>query len=127
DGHGSTRVLLDAAGAIATIAAMPQVFHFEAYGNALGFDPATSATMYLYSGEQFDPRIGQQYLRARYYDSSTGRFNRLDPFFGNLENPQSLHKYLYTHADPVNGWDPTGLEGNLISTLAVMMGARQVQ
>jgi hypothetical protein len=48
-------------------------------------------------------------LRARYYDPATGRFNRLDPFFGNLNDPLSLHKYLYTHADPVNGIDPSGL------------------
>jgi RHS repeat-associated protein len=65
----------------------------------------------LYSGEQFDSKIGQQYLRQRYYDSATGRFNRLDPFFGNLSAPQTLHKYLYTHADPVNGIDPSGLFG----------------
>jgi hypothetical protein len=43
------------------------------------------------------------------YDPATGRFNRLDPFFGNLNDPQSLHKYLYAHADPVNGIDPNGL------------------
>jgi RHS repeat-associated protein len=63
----------------------------------------------LYSGEQFDAKIGQQYLRARYYDPATGRFNRLDPFFGNLNDPQSLHKYLYTHANPINGIDPSGM------------------
>jgi RHS repeat-associated protein len=62
----------------------------------------------LYSGEQFDSKIGQQYLRQRYYNPSTGRFNRLDPFFGNLNDPLSLHKYLYTHADPINMVDPTG-------------------
>jgi RHS repeat-associated protein len=65
----------------------------------------------LYSGEQFDSKIGQQYLRARYYDPATGIFNRLDPFFGNLDDPQSLHKYLYTYADPVNGIDPSGMFG----------------
>jgi RHS repeat-associated protein len=62
----------------------------------------------LYSGEQFDSKIGQQYLRARYYDPTTGRFNRLDPFLGNLNDPQSLHKYVYAHSDPINGSDPTG-------------------
>ncbi len=50
-----------------------------------------------------------QYLRARYYDPASGTFNRLDPFFGNLQDPQSLHKYLYVHGDPVQGIDPTGL------------------
>jgi len=49
-----------------------------------------------------------QYLRARYYDPATGRFNRLDPFFGELLDPLSLHKYLYVHGDPIQGIDPTG-------------------
>jgi RHS repeat-associated protein len=48
------------------------------------------------------------YLRARWYDATTGRFNRLDPFFGNLTDPQSLHKYAYVHGDPIQGVDPTG-------------------
>ncbi|MDR2441818.1 MAG: hypothetical protein LBE12_20875 [Planctomycetaceae bacterium] len=71
---------------------------FDAYGNAIGFDPSVALTEFLYSGEQFDSKIGQQYLRARYYDPATGKFNHLDPFFGNLNDPQSLHKYLYTDA-----------------------------
>ena len=103
DGHGSTRALLDATAAII------QLYSFDAYGNAVGFDPTEALTEYLYSGEQFDSKIGQQYLRARYYDPATGRFNSLDSFFGNLDDPQSLHKYLYTHADPVNGIDPSGM------------------
>ncbi|MDR0611326.1 MAG: DNA/RNA non-specific endonuclease, partial [Planctomycetaceae bacterium] len=103
DGHGSTRVLTDLAGAIL------ELYNFDAYGNAIGFDPSVALTEFLYSGEQFDSKIGQQYLRARYYDPTTGRFNRLDPFFGNLNAPQSLHKYLYTHADPIQGVDPSGL------------------
>ncbi|TWU12655.1 hypothetical protein CA54_14790 [Symmachiella macrocystis] len=42
------------------------------------------------------------------YDPSTGRFNRLDPFAGNVHDPQSLHKYAYVHGDPVTNIDPTG-------------------
>ncbi|MDR2438266.1 MAG: RHS repeat-associated core domain-containing protein, partial [Planctomycetaceae bacterium] len=87
---------------------MLELYAFDAYGNAIGFDPSVALTEFLYSGEQFDSKIGQQYLRARYYNPANGRFNRLDPFFGNLNDPQSLHKYLYTHADPVNGIDPSG-------------------
>jgi hypothetical protein len=65
-----------------------------------------------------------QYLRARYYDVASGTFNRLDPFFGNLQDPQSLHKYLYVHGDPIGGIDPTG-EANLgqtMSTIAMAAG-----
>ncbi len=65
-------------------------------------------TSYLYSGESFDFNINQQYLRARFYDATTGRFNRLDPFFGNSSDPQSFHKYGYVHGDPIHGIDPTG-------------------
>jgi RHS repeat-associated protein len=62
----------------------------------------------LYSGEQFDSKIGQQYLRQRYYNPVTGRFNRLDPFFGVQLEPLSFHKYLYAHDDPQNNTDPNG-------------------
>ncbi|QDU80097.1 tRNA(Glu)-specific nuclease WapA precursor [Polystyrenella longa] len=109
DGHGSTRMLTDMLGAVTIVNSIPQIFTYDAYGESLGFNKADAATSFLYSGELFDSRIGQQYLRARYYDFATGTFNRLDPFFGNLKDPQSLHKYLYTHGDPVNGIDPSGL------------------
>ena len=32
----------------------------------------------------------------------------VDTFEGEVIDPQSLHKYLYCHADPVNRTDPTG-------------------
>ena len=112
DGHGSVRVLADVGAAIV------QQYSYDAYGNLLNMAATAALTSYLYSGEQFDANIGQQYLRARWYDPNTGRFNRLDPFFGNLSDPQSFHKYLYTHADPVNGWDFTGwslIVGNMMA------------
>jgi RHS repeat-associated protein len=131
DGHGSTRALLNLAGEIAvnemgtpeTTDDVPQIFAYDAYGNPIGFDPAAALTTLLYSGEQLDQLTGLQYLRARYYDLSTGRFTRLDPFFGNLNDPQSLQKYLYAHADPGNGWDPTGEEFRLATLLAVCIVA----
>ncbi|MDR1483483.1 MAG: RHS repeat-associated core domain-containing protein, partial [Planctomycetaceae bacterium] len=105
DGHGSTRVLTDYIGAAV------ELYNYDAFGNALGFDPATALTEFPYSGERFDSKINQQYLRQRYYDPTTGRFNRLDPFFGNLNDPLSLHKYTYANGDPINMIDPSGLVG----------------
>ena len=58
------------------------------------------------------------YLRARYYDPLNGRFNQTDPFAGSPQDPQSLHKYLYAHANPVNGIDPSG---NYLISLALMI------
>ena len=94
--------------------AIKQLFTYTAYGlltagaGNSGAIP-NSLTTHLYSGEQTDAATGLQYLRARYYDPASGRFNRLDPFAGNQNDPLSLHKYLYTHGNPVMGIDPTGL------------------
>ena len=43
----------------------------------------------------------------------TGRFISRDPNSGNLENPASLHKYLYAQGDPVDGRGPSG-RGDLV-------------
>lgn len=107
DGHGSTRQLADNNGAVTTN------YTYDAYGKMLGGNPDVtdgkqSATDLLYAGEQFDSGLQMEYLRARYYDQDNGRFNRLDPFEGNSEDPQSLHKYAYAHCDSVNGIDPSG-------------------
>jgi RHS repeat-associated protein len=76
------------------VGAIVELYVFDAYGNAIGFDPSVALTEFLYSGEQFDSKIGQQYLRQRHYNTVTERFGRLDLFFGNLTDPQSLHNYL---------------------------------
>ena len=85
---------------------------------------ARPSTDLLDAGEKWDADLGMQYLRARYYLPAQGVFNRLDPFFGNLDDPQSLHKYAYTHADPVNGIDPSGLFTliGIMKTLTIWSG-----
>lgn len=42
-------------------------------------------------------------------------------FEGVVSDPQSLHKYLSTHADPVNGVDPTGRMNvtTVVATVAI--------
>jgi len=105
DGHGNTRTLLNTSGAMVS----NQRFDYDAFGNAVGFTPSTALTQYLYCSEAFDTKLGWMYLRARWYDPKVGRFNRLDPFFGNISDPQSLHKYTYCHGDPVNFTDPSGM------------------
>ena len=104
DGHGSTRQLLSNSGAVHAR------YDFDAYGVATPALPGEGLdTTLLYCGEQYDPVLEQYYLRARYYNPVTGRFNRRDPFDGINHDPQSLHKYAYAHCDPVNGIDPSGM------------------
>ena len=101
DGHGSTQMVVNTAGSIV------ESYDYDAYGNLIN-PSATPLTNHLYTGEQFDSRTGQYYLRARYYDAATGRFSRLDPYAGSSQHPLTLHKYAYCAASPVMCSDPTG-------------------
>ncbi len=60
------------------------------------------------TGQQWDESAQMYYLRSRYYNPSNGLFNRMDDYPGNYSDPQSLHKYLYCHANPINATDPSG-------------------
>lgn len=127
DGHGSTRALSTTAGALV------QRYAYDAYGNMLSgtgltADAKNALTSFHYSGEQTDTATGLQYLRARYYDPSTGRFNRLDSFPGDAQAPESLHKYLYANGSPTTGTDPSGyFTVGLVGTLATIGGAGALQ
>jgi uncharacterized protein RhaS with RHS repeats len=51
-----------------------------------------------------DPETGLIYLRARYYDPSTGVFISRDPLTATTAQP-----YSYVSDNPLNGTDPLGL------------------
>jgi RHS repeat-associated protein len=106
DGHGSVRSILPR-GRYWDIG-IDKSFTYDAYGNALGFNPTFAGTVILYRGEQYDVRIGLGYNRRRYVDFWTGTFPTRDPFAGYMHDPQSLHKYAYGHGNPIGNTDPTG-------------------
>jgi RHS repeat-associated protein len=101
DGLGTTKALTDSSGVVT------DRYIYDAYGNILS-SVGTTQNSYLYTGEQFDKNLGQYYLRDRYYSQSVGRFTRSDSYQGNINDPLSLNKYLYTHGNPINGVDPSG-------------------
>ena len=84
-------------------------YTYDAFGNLIAQTGATQNS-YLYTGEQYDPNTGFYYLRARYYNPSVGRFLNRDTYAGSPWEPQTLHKYVYTHNNPINGVDPSGHE-----------------
>jgi RHS repeat-associated protein len=47
----------------------------------------STANPFTFTGEQTDSNTGLEYLRARYYDSATGRFPSLDPLGDAYANP----------------------------------------
>jgi len=62
----------------------------------------------LFAGQEYDPDLGFYYLRARSLNTATGRFLTQDIYEGDIEQPASLHKYMYAQNNPVNKFDPTG-------------------
>ena len=80
---------------------------YDAYGNLLK-QTGTTENDYLYTGEQYNALTGLYYLRARYMNPETGTFTSMDTYAGTLDNPVSLHKYLYANANPVMYTDPSG-------------------
>jgi RHS repeat-associated protein len=49
------------------------------------------------------------YMHARSYSATTGRFLSPDRLLGNLLTPRSWNRYAYVLNDPINRVDPTGL------------------
>jgi RHS repeat-associated protein len=100
DQLGSTRMLTGASGAVAA------TYSFDAYGNPIDttgsiFNP------FLFAGEYTDSESGFEFLRARYYDGSTGQFISLDPIVS-----ATREAYAYADDDPVNLVDPSGMTGS---------------
>lgn len=52
--------------------------------------------------------VGLQPLQARYVSPENGRFQTMDSYEGNRQEPESLHKYQFAQNDPVNRLDPSG-------------------
>ena len=94
DALGSVRQLADSAGAVTLTQS------YAPYGDIVS-SVGTGSTDYAFTGEIRDAN-GLTYLRARYLNSSTGRFTQRDP--SRLET----NLYLYAGANPVMYTDPSG-------------------
>jgi RHS repeat-associated protein len=101
DGHGNVRFLSNSAGTVT------DSYTYDAFGLPITTS-GTTPNNYLYSGEQYDSALGAYYLRARYYNPATGRFLAMDPYEGDVSDPLTFHKYVYTANNPVNFVDPSG-------------------
>jgi len=101
DGHGNARFLANSAGTIT------DTYTFDAFGAQIA-STGTTSNPYLYSGERFDSNLSLYHLRARYHNMLTGRFETMDPYPGNISDPRTLHKYVFTGDNPVNYIDLTG-------------------
>lgn len=99
DQHGSTTALTNASGTTV------QSYKYDAYGQLTSATP-TVENPFQYAGQYTDAATGLQYLRARYYDPSTGQFLSRDPI-----EDQTFEPYAYAGNNPANAIDPSGLFG----------------
>jgi RHS repeat-associated protein len=119
DGHGSVRYLTDDSGVVT------DTYTYDAFGTVIARTGDTP-NEYLYAGERFDAGAGFYYLRARYMNPATGRFQTMDSYEGRSADPSSLHKYLYAAAEPVANIDPSGEAEFTLSGLKVAFSVQGV-
>ncbi len=96
DQLGSSRLLTDPGGEVTG------AFSYGPYGSLIGTSGAESTPM-GFAGQYTDSASGLQYLRARFYDPSTGQFITRDPLERLTRAP-----YAYASNDPLNLRDPSG-------------------
>jgi RHS repeat-associated protein len=118
DGLGSVIQLTDATG-------RPEVSYFyDAWGNSIL--PAPPTNPFRFAGQAIDAMTGLYYLRARYYDPSSGTFLSRDPSPGFVAQPQARNRYRYSLGNPIRFTDPSGLNAvenvNQIASVASVCG-----
>jgi RHS repeat-associated protein len=122
DGHGSVCQRTNYLGSTT----LGSAYDYDAYGNKIG-NPSLSGSGLYYTGEMYDSYLGMYYDRDRYYNPQNGRFNAVDSWTGNTQDPQSLHKYLYVHNNPINAIDPSGKMALLMDFLTAFNLGEQLK
>jgi RHS repeat-associated protein len=102
DARGSVRQTTDATGLVKSAT------DYDPFGVVIRSAGEASGS-FGYAHEQQDAASGLTFLRARYYDPTTGRFLTRDTYPAYAPVPQTLHRYVYVKNDPVNHIDPAGL------------------
>jgi RHS repeat-associated protein len=65
-------------------------------------------TDYLYTGQREVADIGLYIYKARWYDSSLGRFSQADTIVPGAGDPRTWDRYAYVKNSPVVYNDPSG-------------------
>ncbi|MCH9646803.1 MAG: RHS repeat-associated core domain-containing protein [Deltaproteobacteria bacterium] len=100
DHLGSPRLITQHDGSVSS------THFFNPYGEE-PFSTASDDPM-RFTGHERDISTGADYMHARHYQWSLGRFLSVDPLRGTPGQPQSLNRYAYGVGNPLSRIDPDG-------------------
>ena len=130
DGAAVTWTLGDNQGTVRDLASTTGVplnhLRYDSFGRFLGASNVGGpATIFGYTGREYDAETGLNYYRARYYDASAGRFISEDPS-GFKAGDSNLSRYVGN--SPVNATDPSGMVWKWLKNLGngIASGARAI-
>ncbi len=115
DAQGSVRALTTNQGVTTDTAS------YEPFGVLRASSPGEPTQPLGFAGQYTDAG-GLQYLRARQYDPTTGRFAAPDPLGG----PGAARTYSYANNNPMIAGDPSGLWPSLSSVASVVHAAAPI-
>lgn len=111
DGLGSITSLSTSAGAIAN------TYSYDSFGK-LTASTGSITNPFRYTAREFDTETNLDYYRARYYDSSAGRFLSEDP----INFRAGVNFYLYVYNKPIRLRDPRGKDPVIGGTVGAILG-----
>lgn len=112
--HGDVTSLRDRTGKVLNS------YEYDIWGNIQSAGTTeTIPNPFTYSGEYWDKSTSLQYLRARWYDPSMGRFISEDTYEGEIQNPLSLNLYTYVENNPLKYTDPSGMSPITLDSIVV--------
>jgi len=105
DRLGSVRQVID------VNASVEHLYTYGPFGKKLEADdddPCAPGNPFQFTGLYFDYEIDGYDARAREFSTELSRFTSRDPITGSLEEPLTLHTYLYCLNDSINRTDLGG-------------------
>jgi RHS repeat-associated protein len=101
DGNGNVTMLINSSQAIVA------KYLYDSYGNTLSMSgPLAGANVYRFSSKEWNENSGLYYYLYRFYDPNLQRWPNRDP----IGEYGGLNLYAYVDNNPINEFDPLGLD-----------------